>query len=106
MGIIPKQASFRSPWQNGACERFIKTLRRELLDHVIVLDEQHLMRFLKGYLGYYHKESDSPCAALHPCDEVLEGQGTYVEVVWRQASRATLGTKPKSRKMLPQTIFR
>lgn len=56
LGITPKQTSFRSPWQNGACERFIGTLRRELLDHVIVLDEQHLMRLLKSYLAYYHKD--------------------------------------------------
>jgi len=54
MGINPKQTSLRSPWQNGICERLIGTLRRDLLDHVIALDEDHLRRMLKGYVRYYH----------------------------------------------------
>jgi transposase InsO family protein len=44
----------RSPWQNGFCERVIGTIRRECLDHVIVLNESHLRRVLKEYLAYYH----------------------------------------------------
>ena len=44
----------RSPWQNGYCERVIGTIRRECLDHVIVLNEKHLRRVLKEYLAYYH----------------------------------------------------
>ncbi|HJU84172.1 MAG TPA: integrase core domain-containing protein [Holophagaceae bacterium] len=56
MGIRPKVTSFRSPWQNGAVERFIGTLRRDLLDHVIVKDEAHLLRLLKEYLAYYHQD--------------------------------------------------
>ena len=44
----------RSPWQNGYCERVIGTIRRECLDHVIVLGERHLRRVLKEYLAYYH----------------------------------------------------
>ena len=46
----------RSPWQNGYCERVIGTIRRECLDHVIVLGEKHLRRMLKEYLAYYHKD--------------------------------------------------
>ncbi len=45
----------RSPWQNGYCERVIGTIRRECLDHVIVLGERHLRRVLKEYLAYYHE---------------------------------------------------
>ncbi len=45
----------RSPWQNGYCERVIGTIRRECLDHVIVLGEKHLRRVLKEYLTYYHE---------------------------------------------------
>jgi transposase InsO family protein len=41
----------RSPWQNGYCERVIGTIRRECLDHVIVLGENHLRRILKEYLA-------------------------------------------------------
>ncbi len=46
----------RSPWRNGYCERVIGTIRRECLDHVIVLGEKHLRRMLKEYLAYYHKD--------------------------------------------------
>lgn len=44
----------RSPWQNPFAERVIGTLRRECLDHVIVLSEAHLRRILKSYVSYYH----------------------------------------------------
>jgi putative transposase len=47
-------AASRSPWQNPFAERVIGTIRRELLDHVIVLNERHLRRQLRDYLGYYH----------------------------------------------------
>jgi putative transposase len=54
MGIEQIVASPRSPWQNGYCERVIGTIRRECLDHVIALNENHLRRVLKKYLAYYH----------------------------------------------------
>ena len=54
LGIEPIVTAPRSPWQNGYCERVIGTIRRECLDHVIVLGERHLRRVLKEYLVYYH----------------------------------------------------
>ena len=55
-GIKPKQTSFRSPWQNGVAERWVGNCRRDLLDHIIVLDERHLKRLMKEYVRYYHED--------------------------------------------------
>jgi transposase InsO family protein len=44
----------RSPWQNPFVERVIGSIRRDCLDHVIVLNERHLHRILREYFGYYH----------------------------------------------------
>jgi hypothetical protein len=48
LGSIATQTSFRSPWQNGIAERWVGSCRRDLLDHVIVLHEQHLKRLLSA----------------------------------------------------------
>lgn len=56
MGIQPKLTAYHAPWQNGACERLHGSLRRELFDHVIVLDEAHARRLIKEYLRYYHED--------------------------------------------------
>jgi len=42
MGMKPTRTAFRSPWQNGVAERFVGTLRRELLDHTIVVNDRQL----------------------------------------------------------------
>jgi len=55
-GIEPKRTAFRSPWQNGLAERWIGTVKRDLLDHLIVIDEQHLRRLLREYVDYYNNE--------------------------------------------------
>jgi transposase InsO family protein len=44
-----------SPWQRAYVERLIGSVRRDCLDHVIVLGEGHLRRILKSYLEYYHR---------------------------------------------------
>ena len=54
MGTTEVLIAPRSPWQNPFAERLIGTIRRELLDHVIVLNEGHLRRRLRSYLRYYH----------------------------------------------------
>lgn len=56
LGIRPKRTAFRSPWQNGTAERFVGSVRRELLDHVVVLSEEHLRRLLQEYVEYYNTE--------------------------------------------------
>jgi transposase InsO family protein len=54
MGIEEVLIAPHSPWQSPFVERLIGSIRRELLDHVIVLDAQHLRRVLREYLDYYH----------------------------------------------------
>jgi transposase InsO family protein len=54
--IDPKRTAFRSPWQNGTAERVVGSVRRELLDHVVVLNEDHLRRLLREYVDYYNDE--------------------------------------------------
>jgi putative transposase len=55
-GVQPKRTSFRSPWQNGVAERWVGNCRRDLLDHVIVLNKQHLKRLMNEYVRYYHED--------------------------------------------------
>jgi len=55
-GISPARTSYRSPWQNGVAERWVRSFRNEVLDHVIVLDESHLRRLAQDYLRYYHQD--------------------------------------------------
>src|SRR6267142_1778826 len=54
MGIRDKPIAPASPWQNGFAERLIGSLRRECLDPIIVLGEEHLRRILKNYAAYYN----------------------------------------------------
>jgi len=55
MGIEEVLIAYRSPWQNPFAERLIGSIRRECLDHVIVLGEKHLKRVLGEYFRYYHR---------------------------------------------------
>jgi hypothetical protein len=55
MGIEEVKIAPRSLWQNPYCERVIGSIRRDVLDHVIVLNERHLVRLLRSYLSYYHR---------------------------------------------------
>ena len=54
MGIRDKPIAPASPWQNGFAERLIGSIRRECVDHIIVLGEEHLRRILKNYAAYYN----------------------------------------------------
>jgi putative transposase len=55
-GLKPKRTSVQAPWQNGIAERWIGSCRREILDHVIALNEQHLRRLIRDYVSYYHHD--------------------------------------------------
>jgi putative transposase len=55
IGIEQVLSAPRSPWQNPYVERLIDSIRRDCLDHVIVLSERHLRRTLTAYFDYYHR---------------------------------------------------
>ena len=55
MGIEEVTTAPRSPWQNPYCERLVGSIRREVLDHVIILNDQHLRRLRTAYLAYDHR---------------------------------------------------
>ena len=93
--------SYRSPWQNGICERFNLSLRTELLDHVIVLGETHARRLITDYLGYYHEDRchlslDKDCPEPRPVQERPPGDtevvafprvgGIHHRYEWRDAA--------------------
>ena len=66
MGIKEVLSSPRSPWQRAYVERVIGTIRRECLDHVIVLNEASLYRHMKSFLGYYHESRTHLSLAKDP----------------------------------------
>jgi transposase InsO family protein len=55
MGIRDRPTAPRSPWQNAYAERLIGSIRREVLDHVVVFGERHLRHVLLSYMTYYNK---------------------------------------------------
>jgi putative transposase len=71
MGIEVVLIAPRSPWQNPYVERLIGSIRRDCLDHVIVLHERHLRRILTGYFQYdhhwrTHRALDMDCPVPRP----------------------------------------
>jgi putative transposase len=56
MGSQSTRTAFGCPWQNGVAERWVGSCRRDLLDHVIILNERHLKRLMSSYLLYYHQD--------------------------------------------------
>jgi transposase InsO family protein len=56
MGIIDKPIRPHSPWQNGHVERLIGSIRRECLNHMIILNASHLQRILREYADYYNQD--------------------------------------------------
>jgi putative transposase len=55
LGIEEVVIAYRSPWQSPYVERLIGSIRRECLNHLIVLNEAHLIRIIGDYLAYYHE---------------------------------------------------
>ena len=56
LGAKPTRTAPRSPWQNGIAERWVGSVRRELLDHVVVFNDRHLLRLIREYVAYHHDD--------------------------------------------------
>jgi transposase InsO family protein len=83
MGIRDRPITPRSPWQNGHVERLIGSIRRECLDHVVVLGERHLRHLLANYATYYngvrtHLALDKDTPLYRPAQTV----GRIASVTW------------------------
>ncbi len=50
------ETPYRTPETNGVCERFMGSLRRECLDHILIHDDRHLERVTKEYTSYFNEE--------------------------------------------------
>jgi putative transposase len=100
-GLTPKRTSVQAPWQNGISERWVGSCRREMLDHVIALNEEHLRRLIRAYVSYYHQdrihdslEKDSPnCRPVEykpsPTAVVISNPrvgGLHHRYSWREAA--------------------
>ncbi len=75
MGIRDKPIAPASPWQNGVAERLIGSIRRECVDHIVVLGEAHLRRILESYARYYndirtHRSLDKDAPAFRPIQRI------------------------------------
>ena len=81
-GIQEVRTAYESPWQNPYIERMIGTLRRELLSHVIVLNQQRLERLLRHYLEqYYHTaRPHQGLGGETPVQEAVSGDGELISV--------------------------
>ena len=93
MGITEVVTAPRSPWQNAYVERVIGSIRRECLDHVIVINERHLRRVLFSYVDYYHRsrthlslDKDPECSP-HPTAKPRQRDPPF-----RKSAGSTLAT--------------
>ena len=78
-GIAVLRTAFRAPKENAICERFLGSVRRECLDHVLVLGEAHLRRILREYVAYFN------AARPHQGLQQRIPDPTEVGVLWPEA---------------------
>jgi len=101
IGIQSVRTSYRSPWQNGIAERWVGNCRRELMNHVIILNQQHADTLLQEYVQYYNEDrthysmdKDPPCGRpiiKRPSDEskviaLPRIGGLHHKYVWSDAA--------------------
>jgi len=86
LGLREVPISARSPWQNCYAERIIGSIRRECLNHVIVINEWHLRRILKSYFCYYHRSRthlslDKDAPEFRPVQDLQAGRIVQIREV-------------------------
>ena len=79
MGIEEIRIAPKSPWQNCYVERVIGSIRRECLDHIIVINDRHLRRVLTDYFRYYHRSGthlslDKDAPESRPVQDLQSGR--------------------------------
>ena len=102
---------YRAPKANAICERFLGSLRRECLDHFLILGERHLHRLVKEYKTYFNHarphqgiEQHIPCQSEHPEAPPLGGKvasrpvlsGLHHDYFWQAAESVGQGTHQPS----------
>jgi hypothetical protein len=93
LGVRQLRIAPRSPWQNGFAERLVGTFRRELTDHMIVLNDRHLLRCVREYAKFYnadrpHMSIDADAPSVRPVDRRKTGGGSH----FRASAGSTMGT--------------
>ena len=86
-GLQPKRTSVRAPWQNGIAERWVGSCRREILNHVIALNKQHLRRLIRDYVKYHHEDRTH--------DSLKKDTPNKRAVVQRPSASATVISMPR-----------
>jgi putative transposase len=104
-GIRIVRTAVRAPNMNAVCERFLGSLRRECLDHIVVLDEWHFQRVVAAYVRYYNAARLSPGHPSKdpgPCGAPCQGEHRRTPRARRPPSRVSKGRmrRPEARKFL------
>ena len=99
--LLPKRTIVQTPWQNGTAEGWVGSCRREILDHVIALDEQHLRQLIRGHVNDHHEdrihdsqEKDAPNKRAIEAKSTANAAvvsmphlgGLYHHYAWREAA--------------------
>jgi putative transposase len=77
-GIEELRTAYRAPKENAACERFLGSVRRECLDHILVLGEAHLRRVLREDAHYFNRDRPQQGLAQRVPDAPEEGAARVV----------------------------
>jgi hypothetical protein len=101
MGTKPTRIAYRSPWQNPVADRWVGLCRAELLDHVVVFGQRHLVRLVRAYIAYHAQDrthlslakdtpagrpvTPRPCASAKVVALPRVG-GLHHRYMWRQAA--------------------